>query len=49
MIPNNQKLEEVIKKNKDYKRRNEILYLFNAASDLGWKDISKIGVQKTIT
>ena len=48
MIPNNQKLEEVVKKNKDYKRINEILYLFKAASDLDWKDISKIGVQKTI-
>lgn len=48
MIPNNQKLEEAIKKNKDYKRINEILYLFKAANELGWKDISKIGVQKTI-
>jgi len=41
-------LREIAKRNRDYKRVNEILYLFSSASDLGWKDISKIGVQKTI-
>ncbi|MFW6172236.1 MAG: hypothetical protein ACOC5T_00625 [Elusimicrobiota bacterium] len=48
MRPKIQKLEEVIEENQDYKRANEILYLFKAASNLGWQDISKIGVQKTI-
>jgi hypothetical protein len=48
MEPTNLKLQKIAQKNKDYKRINEILYLFSAANELGWKDISKLGVQKTI-
>ena len=35
-------------KNKYYKKMNEILYVFCAGKELGWKHISKIGVQKLI-
>lgn len=39
---------EVEQKNRDYKRMNEILYIFYAGKELKWDYISKIGVQKLI-
>lgn len=39
---------EVEQKNIDYKRMNEILYVFYVGKELKWNYISKIGVQKLI-
>ncbi len=41
-------LKECIRKNKNYKRLSEILYVFYSGKELGWPYISKIGVQKSI-
>jgi hypothetical protein len=41
-------LDQMRSRNRYYKKMNEILYVLYAGKELGWKHVSKIGVQKLI-